>query len=205
MGFERIWLPKLSASNPALEIFEWTAVACEHTHHDHAEHEDLHRWLDIAAVEEAGVLLAEQMTRLDPAGAALYAKNSRAFSALCAELKAELKDLFEPHQGRRFYVYHGAFGYFAEAFGLEQVALESEGREPSLRGLSNLITTARADGARFVYIQPQIQAPSAQRLAEAIGAELIVLDPLAEQWASNLRSIAQTMADGFAAAPKSKE
>lgn len=213
VGFEQRWLPKLLESNRDLAILVWNdeeAAAGEphhhrHEPHDHACHDDLHRWLDIGSVKIAAGVLSGRLIQLDPDGRSVYEANTEHFLSRCEQLRIEIGALLAPFKGRHFYVYHGAFGYFAEAHGLEQVALEREGREPSLRDLSTLISAARAEGVTAVYLQPQIQAPAAHQLARAIGADIVTLDPLAENWESNLRRIAETLARGFSDTRSTKE
>ncbi len=206
-GFERLLLPRLRAGQQDLAVIE---PASDHAHHhDHAHdhhhdhdhghaHDELHRWLDPRLVRADAARLAAAMAAARPAEAAAIRRAEVAFAEQCKALEAELAARLAPYEGRRFYVYHAAFGAFADAFGLEQVALEREGREPSLRDLEELIAAARREGVKVIYVQPQHRPAAAQQLARAIGAELVILDPLAADWANNLRHLAATLAAGFA-------
>ena len=99
------------------------------------------------------------------------------------------KNLDHEISKRLFYVFHPAFGHFAEAYGLNQKAVERGGREPSARELQELIAEARTDGARAVFVQPQHGTGSAETIAKAIGADLVTLDPLARDVLANLETI----------------
>lgn len=105
-------------------------------------------------------------------------------------LDSELTTTLEPIAGSAFFVFHPAWGYFADAYGLEQVAIESEGKEPSEAELTRLARLARQRGIRTVFVQPQISGSAARAVAHAVGAELEVLDPLERDVAANLRRVA---------------
>ena len=88
-------------------------------------------------------------------------------------------------------VYHPSWGYFADAYGLEQVPIEIEGKEPTPRELKGLITQAKELGVKVIFIQPQFSAKSAKVIANAIGAQVVLADPLAQNWAENLLLVAE--------------
>ena len=96
-------------------------------------------------------------------------------------------------------MFHPAFGHFAAAYGLVQVSVETGGHEPGPRHLAEVIERARALGVRSVIVQPQFSRKSAETVAEAIEADIVVLDPLAADYEANFLNIAQTLADLFAA------
>jgi zinc transport system substrate-binding protein len=95
-----------------------------------------------------------------------------------------------PLKGREILVFHPAFGYFAERYGLTQRAVESEGKEPGPRQLAALIDTARERGVRVVFVQPQFSRSSAEKIAEAIGGAVVPMDPLASDYLANLERMA---------------
>jgi zinc transport system substrate-binding protein len=84
-------------------------------------------------------------------------------------------------------VYHPAFGYFLDEFGIVQRAVETGGREPGPRDLARLIGDARQEKAAAIFVQAQFPAEAARTAAAAIGAELVSLDPLAADWLANIR------------------
>lgn len=89
--------------------------------------------------------------------------------------------------GRRwFLIYHPALTYYARAYGLRQVAVEEEGKEPSARRLAALIDSARRDGVRTVFYQAQFPASSVEVIAADIAGEAVRIDPLAEQVLDNI-------------------
>ena len=96
-------------------------------------------------------------------------------------------------------MFHPAFGHFAAAYGLVQVSVETGGHEPGPRHLADVIERARALGVRSVIVQPQFSRKSAETVAAAIDADIVVLDPLAADYEDNLLHMARTLASRFAA------
>jgi zinc transport system substrate-binding protein len=91
----------------------------------------------------------------------------------------------------RFMVFHPAWGYFAQAYGLRQVPIEVEGKAPKPAQLMALIDHARESGIRVVFVQPQFSTKSAALIAQEIGGQVAFADPLAEDWPQNLRQVAE--------------
>jgi zinc transport system substrate-binding protein len=87
-------------------------------------------------------------------------------------------------------VFHPAWGYFARAYGLKQVPIEIEGKEPKPAQLKKLIDHAREHQIKVVFVQPQFSSKSAKQVAKEIGGQVAFVDPLALNWAENLREVA---------------
>ncbi len=95
------------------------------------------------------------------------------------------------------YVFHPAFGYFADAYGLIQVPIEIEGKEPGARQLSKLIDRAKKDRVKVIFVQPQFSARSAEAVAKAIGGVVVPIDDLGRDYLANLESIAAAIERGL--------
>ena len=138
----------------------------------------------------------EWVTEADPEHAETYRSRLAAFEeeldVLDREIRARLADL----PNRHLYVYHPAWGYFCEAYGLSQVPVEIAGQEPSEIELTRLVARAREDEVRVIFVQPQIAGQAAQALARTVGARVERLDPLARDVVANLRAVAELLAGG---------
>jgi zinc transport system substrate-binding protein len=89
-----------------------------------------------------------------------------------------------------FMVFHPSWGYFAQAYGLEQVSIEFEGKEPKPAELQYLIQYAKERSIKVVFVQPQFSWLAAQAIADSIGGQIVFVDPLAADWVTNLRQVA---------------
>lgn len=170
----------------------------EHAHPAH-EDSDPHVWMSPPLLETMAGTIAETLTRLDPGHAEDYARNLEATLAELRALDAEIRQKLGPFEGRTFYIYHPALGYFADTYGLHQESVETGGKKPAPRQLQGLIEQARRDGVRVIFVQPQFDQRSAESVADAIQGAVVSLDPLREDVVANLREIAARLAEGFAA------
>lgn len=158
--------------------------------HEHALL-DPHIWLSPALVKIQARTIMTALQEIDPGHRTVYAANYNRFAAALDELDAHLKAVFEGRQGLRFMVYHPSWGYFAAAYGLRQVPIEIEGKDPKPAHLQALIERARREKIRVIFVQPQFSTKSAEVVAREIGGQVVHADPLAENWAANLRAVAE--------------
>jgi zinc transport system substrate-binding protein len=162
-----------------------------------AEQSDPHVWLAPDAVDTAARNIARALSEIDPDHATDFQGNLEHFRADIAGLDREIHSALEPLEQRRFMVYHQAWGYFAMQYGLEQVAIEAGGKEPSPASLIAMIEEARRDGVQVVFVQKGFSDRSARVIADEIGARVEFLDPLAYDWLDNLRHVAQTLREAL--------
>jgi zinc transport system substrate-binding protein len=172
----------------------------EHAGHDHHDHgpADPHTWMSPELLMIQARTAADELIRLDPPGAEAYRANLAKTLATLQALNEDLAKTLAPVRGREMFVYHPAYGYFADAYGLIQKPIEIEGKSPTARELGILIDQARKVGATVIFAQPQDAGPGAAKAAQAISGRVVMLDPLAEDVPANLRSIATKVRDGLA-------
>jgi zinc transport system substrate-binding protein len=170
-----------------------------HHAHGHDHDTDPHTWLDPAQAKAMADTIGTRLQVLSPDNAALFETRCRELKQRLTRLDGQAGEILSPYRGRSFIVFHPAFGHFAAAYGLVQVPVEAGGHEPGPRHLAEVIDRAKASGARSVVVQPQFSRKSAETVATAIGAEIVVLDPLASDYESNLIHLARTLAGRFAA------
>ena len=130
------------------------------------------------------------LLEVDPANRAVYEANYKAFISKLAALDAELKSVFAGKQGLQFMVLHPAWGYFARTYGLKQVPIEIEGKDPKPAQLKELIEYAKKNRIKIIFVQPQFSRRSAKLVAKEIGGQVVFADPLAADWPDNLREVA---------------
>ncbi len=166
----------------------------EETDHDEDHHEhtglDPHIWLAPPLVKIQARTILDALQKADPAHRSVYEANFKAFTAQVDKLDADLKKTFTGKKGLQFMVFHPAWGYFADAYGLKQVPIEIEGKDPKPAQLKKLIQHAREDGIKVVFVQPQFSTKSAELVAREIGGQVAFANPLAEDWMANLRQVA---------------
>lgn len=214
-AFDMVWMDRIKGTNPDIRIVhtekDVPKASMENGHHDdgkaashghdadhHGGHDGLdpHIWLDPALVKIQARNIRDGLCAMDPPHAEHYTANAETFlrelDALDAEIRAILAPI--PEEKRTFLVFHPSWGYFARAYGLRQAAIEVEGKEPSPRELATIIEMGQKLGTKVVFVQPQFSEKSAAVIAKQIGARVVRLDPLAEEWAGNLLQAAKAMA-----------
>lgn len=163
----------------------------EYHGHQHHDGEDPHIWLSPELAKTMASNIRDALAKADPAHAAAYDAGLTALLADIRELQAELHARFTGLNRREFMIFHPSWGWFAREFGLEQLPVEVGGREPSPSELTHLVARAKTLGVRTVFVQPQASRRAAQVLAAEIGGAVAVADPLAPDWAANIRAVAE--------------
>jgi len=189
LPFERALLDKLHRIAPDLKICR--SVVSED------DSSDPHIWLDPRGAEEHAARLAKCLIRLDPARADEFKAGLEAYRKHMEDVEKQAAEILRPFAGRSVLVYHPAFGHFLARFGLEQIAIEKDGKAPSARGLAEIISHARTLGIHTIFIQPSIKSDAVRAVAEALDARIVELDPLAPDLAANILRISRTLARSF--------
>jgi zinc transport system substrate-binding protein len=207
--FEETWLKKFTSMKPKIMIvhteggIEKIPMEGHHHFHEQGHHEDNgqqhhygrrdpHIWLSPPLVMLQSRNILDALTEIDPANRGLYAANYSAFIRELVDLDLKIREVFAGKGGgAEFMVYHPAWGYFAESYGLKQIPIELEGKEPTAKGLQGLIQHAKEEGVKVIFIQPQFSKKSADTIAEAIGGHVMFADPLELDWANNLLKVAE--------------
>lgn len=158
---------------------------------------DPHIWLDPLRMKAMTDRMTEVLARIDPEGAAGYRERSRQYKQAIDALDTTLAGRLEPYSGRGFFIYHPALQYFADRYDLKQVSIAGGHHEPSVRELHGRIREAREQGIKTVFVQPQENRKHAAIVAEAVGAELVEIDPMARDWLAALRDIGEKLALSF--------
>ena len=154
---------------------------------------DPHIWLDPGRVKIQAVTICNALSRLAPDRRSFFENNLRSFQADLDRVDENIAETLAPLKGSTFYVFHPAFGYFGDRYGLEQVAVEIEGKEPSPKQLSNLINKARNEGVRVIFVQPQYAKKDAETIAREIGGAVVPMNPLPREYLENLEHMASLL------------
>ena len=158
---------------------------------------DPHIWLSPKRVKVMIETIANEMSALDPEHEATYTENAEAYIKQLDELDGQISAALEGVQSKKFIVYHPAFGYLADDYGLEMYALEDEGKEATAQHLQEMIDLANAENIKVIFYQDEIDSSQSEAFAEEIGGKTIQLAPLAANYIENLQNMADTMAEAM--------
>ena len=152
---------------------------------------DPHVWLSpsLVMVQLRSILLS--LLKEDPAHGSRYENNYHKFMMEILALDAELRRMFSDKKRNRFMVLHPAWGYFAQAYGLQQISIRPEGKDPKPAQLKHIIEYARDNDVKVFLAQAQFSSRSGQVIAGELGGEVVSVDPLAFDWNKNLKKVAE--------------
>jgi zinc transport system substrate-binding protein len=158
---------------------------------------DPHIWLDPLRVKIQATTICDALGRLAPEHRPAFEKNLAAFQEDLDRVDQEIAQALAPLKGSTFYVFHPAFGYFGDRYGLTQVAVEIEGKEPTPRQLVRLIQRAREDGVKVIFVQPQYARKDAETIAREINGAVIPINPLPQDYLANLETMADALKEAL--------
>ncbi|MEA5032378.1 MAG: zinc ABC transporter substrate-binding protein [Sphaerochaeta sp.] len=210
--FELSLRPKVTSMYPKLMVVDGTEGVTfryledhgheegedEDDHGDAQEHAyqgelDRHTWLGREPMRILATHTARTLAKLDPVHADTYAANLAVFLEEVDTLFTNLKQELAALRGTTVFVYHPSFGYLLDDLGIAQEAVETGGKEPTAKALSLLIEEARKDKVPALFVQAQFPVSAAKSVAQAVGAQVLPLDPLAYDWIANIRLIGETL------------
>ena len=207
--FEHAWLDKISKVNLEMKVIHTdegiTKLSMskkkdknkkkEHKEksHDHKTGLDVHIWLSPSLVKIQAATVTDALAKILPEKKALFQQNFDLFAKKIDTLDNDLHTIFKEKKGMKFMVFHPSWGYFAHDYGLQQVAVEVEGKNPKPAQLQKMIEKARKDDIHVIFVQAQFSTKSATVVAREIKGEVVPVNPLAEDWFLNMRRVADKL------------
>jgi len=208
--FEKGFIDTISSTFKNVEVIDtrrgvplrrFVLDAPEDGHGAHAQRGgiDPHIWLDPMRVKIQAVTICQALCNHDPAHSSTYVKNLQAFLQALDAIDVRVAAVLAPFTGQKIFVFHPAFGYFCDAYGLTQIPIETEGKEPSPKQLAGLINRAQKDGVKFLFVQPQFAGKSPDAIARVIGGTVVPLNPLPRDYIANLERMAEAIGGSMTA------
>ncbi len=155
---------------------------------------DPHIWLSPKRVIHIVKVIRDELINLNPQKEQLYKENTAEYIEKIRETDQKVKSILNEKENNYFLVYHPSFGYFADEYNLNMVSIEEGGKEATAKHLQEIIDFAKKNNIERIFYQAEIDSRQTQALAEEIGAELVKLDPLAENYLNNLIEMAKKLA-----------
>jgi len=187
LGFEMNWLDRFYETNRSMKRLSLSdkiePLVSEHAHAgNHVEGADPHYWVSPrCAIIMAGSVM-NLLLVLNPSHKEKYEANYQILISRIQAIDLEAEKLFSGLTNRSFMIYHPNLGYIARDYDLEEISVEYEGKEPPPSRLKELIDNARKHGLKTIFVQKEYDTKNAKAIAEEIGAEIKIIDPLSENW-----------------------
>ncbi|NKQ41892.1 MAG: zinc ABC transporter solute-binding protein [Sulfurovum sp.] len=202
--FEEVWLAKFQNQNKEMKIVNSSKgidkiAMVEHVHShdkheehkehkehtDHKAHKDPHVWTDPENVKIIAQNIYNALIRADKENSKYYKENFDKFIEHIDKTDKQIKDII---QGRelRLMVFHPAWGYYCKRYGLKQIPIEVEGKNPKPKMLMHIISQARKEKVNVIFTSPEFSDVVAKKIAGELGIPVVKISPLARDWSSNL-------------------
>jgi zinc transport system substrate-binding protein len=139
-------------------------------------------------------IIQEELSALYPNQREIFKENADSYIAQINQVDGEILTALEKLENKNFVVFHPAFGYLADDYGLVMFSLEEEGKEATPQHLEYMIDLAKAQNIKVIFYQAEIDASQSRAYAEEIGGTSARLEPLSLDYVNNLRVMAEALA-----------
>jgi zinc transport system substrate-binding protein len=203
IDFEQASIDEIKSLNPEMKVIDTSTDIplitggkdCEHS--QHAGGVDPHIWESPRMVKIQAKNIADAFIQIDPANKDFYITNLSKFQAELDSLDTDIAGLLKNCKGGKFIIFHPALAYLARDYGLEQIAMEFDGKNPSLAHMKEIVEAAKEQKIKTIFIQKQFDTEFAQSLAKEIDAQIVQIDPLQYNWVNHIRVTAQELSKGL--------
>jgi zinc transport system substrate-binding protein len=202
LGFEITWLDRFYESNRNMKRISLgdkinPLISGQHHEGDHVEGADPHYWVSPKCAMIMALSLKEFLSDLNPSHKQKYENNYHTLVSKIQMIDKKAQALFTGIQNRSFMIYHPNLGYLARDYGLEEIAVEFEGKEPPPSRMKGLIDRARKDNLRTIFVQREYDTKNAKAIANETGAEIKIIDPLSAEWEKATTDIINALHDSL--------
>lgn len=203
LGFEKSWMTKF---NNAVKDVDYISCSsgidllrgdeddhAELTDEVHKHGTDPHIWTSPENVKTISRTIASALSKKYPGKAAEFEANLRTFISRIDMLDNSIRTELTDTVRSAFMIFHPALGYYARDYHLKQYSIEYEGKSPSTAHMKKMVDLAKTEKINTIFIQTQFETAKAEAIAKEIGADVVVVDNLAEDWLAEMYSLTKKM------------
>lgn len=208
MEFEINYMDRLKSINPQMKLvnssreidlihFQDEEDSCSSLHdcQHHPGDVDSHVWTSPGNVKSMVEIIYEELIIADPENKEFYHNNKEEYLSELDKLDQKIKEEVSNQENKQILVYHPAWGYFCQDYGLEQIAIEKDGKEPTPQTMANIIQQAKKEDIKIIFVSPQFPVENAKSIAQEIGAEVVLLDPLSPHYLGNMEKVLEAFSN----------
>lgn len=192
LGFENGKSDKIENNNSNLKIVNLNEY--DYLANSHSEN-DPHIWTSPKAIENIAFIVSQKLSELDTANATFYECNTKDFIKRTKQISSEIKLKLDSCDNRSFVIYHPSLTEYAEEFGLKQLVIETNGKEPNAMQLSSLIDQAKKMNVKIVFVQQEFDSKLSQSIAKELNAKIVEIDPLGKEALSTIIQVTNAIID----------
>jgi zinc transport system substrate-binding protein len=187
LGFEITWLDRFYNTNSTMKKLSLgdniVPLSSRHSEKgDHTEGADPHYWVSPKCALIISSSVKDLLCELKPDQKDKYEANYQNLISKIQVVDKNASELFSGLQNRSFMIFHPNLGYLARDYGLDEISVEYEGKEPPPSVMKELIDRARKERLKTIFVQREYDTKNAKAIANEIGAKIMIIDPLSEDW-----------------------
>ncbi|MDP1552035.1 MAG: zinc ABC transporter substrate-binding protein [Methanobacteriaceae archaeon] len=205
--FELSWMDKIQSFNQNMYIINGSkginlikSSEDDHSTEDNSNHDeghghsesDPHVWVSPLNAMIMVENIYQGLVKIDPKNKEYYLINKENYIKKLSQLDKNVTSELSDKKGTKILVYHPSWGYFCQEYGLTQIAIEKEGKDPTPKGMAILINQAKKDNIKVIFISPQYNTRSAEVIASEIGGKVVSIDELAPDYLNNMNHVVQS-------------
>lgn len=197
LGFERTWNKRLQANAPHLICIDSSDGIIPISSDEGPA--DPHVWTspDNALVIAQNIYRA--MVNIDGKDSIYFKENLERLYNKIRQIDNRIMEQMEKAGKQEsdfrgtFVIYHPTLTYFSARYGLEQLAIEENGREPSAQKLKKLMDEAKSKGARVMFVQKEFSTRNTEAVCKETGVEVVEINPLSYDWETEMNKITEAL------------
>ncbi len=196
LGYEQAFIRRLNELNPEMKEVNLSnhvelirGMPIVHGDHVHEGGVDPHIWISPAVMLSLLPVIKDALVEVYPEYQETVEANYPALYADVERSHLQMQEITQSISQKRFMIFHPALTYLARDYGMEQVSIEHEGKEPSPGQLSQLIREARAESIPVIFIQEEYDKRNAELVADETGAQIIQINPLSYDWIKEMNDL----------------
>ncbi|MEA2107339.1 MAG: zinc ABC transporter substrate-binding protein [Bacteroidota bacterium] len=205
--FEKSWMDRFKNIHPQMKIVDLSENAhlikpqdTDHKHHAHDGHHhgiDPHIWVSPKEVKKQAALIYQYFLKNYHNLDTLFTPNYHKFLQEIDKLDQYATCKLEPFKGEKFLIFHPALSYLARDYGLEQVSIEMDGKEPTPANMQEVIRIARSENINIIFVQKQFSKHNAEVIADEINGTVVQINPLDYHWGKSMRFMIDKMVESY--------
>jgi zinc transport system substrate-binding protein len=193
--FELSWMDKIASMNPEMKLVNTSeGITLLPNTAEQEEGSDPHVWVSPKNAKIMVENIYQTLIQTDPENKDYYTENRDEYLKELDELDKNITQTLSGKNNTKIMVYHPAWAYFCKDYNLQQIAIESEGKEPTPQEIANLVDEARADNIKIIFVTPEFSTSNAEVIANEIGGKVVVVDPLDSNYLENMQKVAEAFA-----------
>lgn len=192
IGFEQIWMDRIRQNAPDMHIYDLSKGIIKP---EKGKYVDPHIWTSVVNMRVMAQHLVAILEKEDPQNGEFYRRRAATLLNSLRKLDADFKKKLANVPNRSFLIYHPTLTYFAKDYGLDQIAIEKEDKEPTPFTVKETINECRRKKVRLILLQKEFDIKNTQMIARQLDADVVQFDPLAYNWPETMTQVVNAISN----------